>query len=75
MAMRNGEHMQECFHNTRSWEQQEWNKTEKEEDKKRCVIMESKTGTKNEVPKAETIAQSYLPSGSLRPETVDEFPN
>ena len=33
----------------------------------------SKAGMKNEVPKAQTIAQAYLPLGSLRPETVDEF--
>ena len=62
------------FPNTCAREQQERNKTEK--DKKRCVSMErSKAGTKNEVPKAKTIAQAYLPPGSLRPETVDEFPN
>ena len=35
----------------------------------------SKVGTKNEVPKALIIAQAYLPPGSLRPETVDEFSN
>ena len=35
----------------------------------------SKAGRKNEVPKASTIAQAYLLPGSLRPETVDEFPN
>ena len=35
----------------------------------------SKAGTKNEVPKASTIAQADLPPGSLRPKTVDEFPN
>ena len=35
----------------------------------------SQAGTKNEVPTASTIAQAYLPQGSLRPKTVDEFPN
>ena len=35
----------------------------------------SKLETKNEVPKAKTIAQAYFPLGSLRPKTVDEIPN
>ena len=35
----------------------------------------SKVGTKNEVSKAKTIAQAYLPPGSLLPKTVDKFPN
>ena len=36
---------------------------------------EVKRARKNEVPKAEIIAQAYLPHGSKRPEYVDEFPN
>ena len=35
----------------------------------------SKAGTKNEAPKASTIGQAYLPTGSQRHETVDEFSN
>ena len=51
---------------------------EREEDKKRCVSMERsiyKACTKNEVPKAKTTAQAYLPPGSLFPKTVYEYPN
>ena len=36
---------------------------------------EVKLERKNEVPKALTIVHAYLPPGSLRPETVVEFPN
>ena len=35
----------------------------------------SNAGTKNEVAMAKTMVQAYLPPGSLRPETVDEFPD
>ena len=46
------------------------NEMTEREEKNRCVSMErSKEGTKNYVPKA------YRPPETLRPETVDEFPN
>ena len=65
------------FPNTCAWEQQERNKTEKEKKIRRdaCAWKEVKRARKNAVPKAKTIAQAYLPPGSLRPQTVDEFPN
>ena len=65
------------FKNTHAWEQQEWNKTKKQNKKARgeeWVFKEVK-GAQKKVPTAETIARAYRPSSSVRLEAVDELPN
>ena len=49
--------------------------TEKEGKEKRVSIERNKEGTKNTPSAVQTIAQAYIHSGSLIPETVYELPN
>ena len=77
MAIGNKELVQECFPQTLAHGNSKNEMTEKEKKIRRdaWAWKEVKRAGNNEVPKAQTIAQADLPPGSLRPETVDEFPN